>query len=172
MIYAHDSDELEPWFERAVYRANPPIPKPALDNPLTDPLPAAYFTLDLPGKVLLRSRGLKAVHQGNHSAEYVHRSSVSECDIVIYHYPVRSRLQFRQKILQGGSAYNRNPELAANVGWHWRRWYRKVQEGDIDTALADALPSSADLASGVRAGEIVRDDTMARDLAKFQWGAV
>lgn len=171
MVYAYDGDELEPWFDRAVFRASPPVPSPVLDEPLIDPLPAPYFNLDLPPKTICRAEGLKQIRQGNHGAEYTHHASITESDIVIYHYPVRSRSQFERKILQGGEAYERNTELSTKVGWHWRRWHRMIQESDVDAALADALPSGCALIEGVAAGQMLRDETMVEKLQQIKAGS-
>ncbi len=157
MTYAYDDDDPLPWHEKAYYRIANPTPIPALGDRFRDPLPNPYFFLALPGKALLRAKSLRAVHQGNHGADYDREPITIQSDIVVYHYPLRSKAQFESKIRQGGEAYAANQELPETIGWHKRRWYRMLLEHGLETAIADALPCQRDIESKLISGEVVPD---------------
>lgn len=139
------------------FRVAQPIERRALSDIYADPLPAPYFYMDLPHKVLVRASGLKLVGQGNHAAQHDHNTFVQNGHVDIFHFPIRSRSQFERKIIQGGQAYAANPNFDENVGWHWRRWHRLCTTKGLDAALADALPSEKRLRADIESG-VVRAD--------------
>lgn len=167
MVFACDSDDRSPWEERLVYRVAMPSPRPILDDPILDPLPCPYFYLALPPKLLLRTARLKTVKQGNHAAEFEGRARRQETSIRIFHFPIRSRNQFEQKILQGGAAYARNEDAPLAWGWHWRRWFRMICEGHLEKALADALPTADRLLKDTAVGVAIKDAEVARFLTRL-----
>ena len=157
MIWGYDAPEDRPWYKRLVYRVATPVEVPKLTNFYQQPLPCPYFYLDLPPKALVRTKNLVKVTQGNHSAKFDGSVSAIEAPIDIFHFPVRSRAQFRKKIVQGGAAYEKNTQLPEGAGWHWRRLYRLIREQGVDAALADALPSVSALAADIRSGVVIED---------------
>lgn len=163
MVFACDGPPQADWSARALYRVADPREVPVAHLPLEAPLPCPYFYRKLPPKVLARTAGLTQITQGNHTALYAHEARKSPCDIEIYHYPVRSTDQLRSKVTNGGASYAANTEFAQSVGWHWRRWYRMLNEAGIEAVMADALPSAAMLAEGLETGQVLRDISM-RDL--------
>jgi hypothetical protein len=166
MFQAHDVAPSRDWPADLVYRVDQPVPVPTLEDPMVDPLPDPYLYLDLPSKVICRARGLTAVHQGNHGADYDSATSTAQGTIVVYHYPVRSFAQFVRKIDNGGAAYLRNPTAPQRQAWHWRRWYRMLQQGDPELAYRETVPSAARLGADLATGRVHRDTTMARALAR------
>jgi glycosyltransferase involved in cell wall biosynthesis len=73
------------------------------------------------------------VSQGNHSVvgnNKALQSKISE-DIKIYHFPVRGRRHFFQKVINGGKAYSENKKLSKSAGWHWRRWFEAYKSGTL-----------------------------------------
>ena len=52
----------------------------------------------------------------------------------IRHFPVRSFDHFRRKVINGGKAYLKAPDLSPKTGQHWREWY-KVFEQQGESAL-------------------------------------
>jgi hypothetical protein len=73
------------------------------------------------------------VTQGNHDVSNKDGLNILDSsDIVIYHYPLRSKSHFFKKIINGGEAYSRNKKLGKSVGFHWRRWYDSYSEGKLD----------------------------------------
>jgi hypothetical protein len=98
MLLPLDRDRRSSWQADLIYRVARPRPMPSLADRLRSPLPHPYFYLDLPPKALCRAEGLKSVNQGNHTARYENQTSTDSDNIVIYHYPIRSREQFVRKI--------------------------------------------------------------------------
>ena len=160
MVYPCNSEDTSPWHERLVHRIAAPLAFQPLSDHLHAPLPAPYFYLALPPKMLLRTSGLRGIKQGNHGAHFEEETETRPGDIMVYHFPVRTAEQFRRKVTQGGAAYARNTELPETQGWHWRRWHKLVSEGREKEALAEALPDTQRLAQDVRDGTLVRDTTI------------
>ena len=160
MVYASDDIQERSCFDQMVYRANPPVAMPTLEDIYHDPLPAPYFCLALPPKALLKSQGLVAIHQGNHSAEFIRPVKTEESDILVYHYPFRSKQQFEKKILEGAAAYARNSDLPERVGWHWRRFGRTLLEQGFEKVTEEVLPDKALLEKGLENGSMIIDETM------------
>ena len=93
------------------------------------------FYYHYPPKVMFKSREqLFLVSQGNHAVLNKDGSTTEarSRDIVIYHYPLRSREHFSQKVILGGSAYEKNTILDKSMGFHKRRWYESYKKGLLD----------------------------------------
>lgn len=93
------------------------------------------FYYQYPPKVMFKSREqLFLVSQGNHAVVNKDGSTTEarSRDIVIYHYPLRSREHFSQKVILGGSAYEKNKVLDKSMGFHKRRWYESYKKGLLD----------------------------------------
>ena len=163
MLCAHEELNGGKSPAELVYRVARNVPLAPLADIYVDPLPAPYFYLNLPPKVMVQAAGLMRVKQGNHSALFEGSDSAQNCAIEVFHFPVRSRTQFERKIVQGGHAYLANKEFPENTGWHWRRWHRAYYEHGLGAPLADALPSRQRLDQDLRAG-LVLEDQRFRDL--------
>lgn len=55
------------------------------------------------------------------------RSSTLE----ILHLPMRSYEAFEEEIEREREYFAKNPELAPNTSWHWRRWIEFFQSGRL-----------------------------------------
>ena len=160
MLCAYDDTrDLHP-FQKLVYRIKTPIPIPTSQDFVNDLINNPYLYFDLPAKVLVQSKGLIRIRQGNHSAEFEQEKWTEHSSIKIYHSPFRSKEQFHKKILQGGKAYTDNTRLSKNLGWHWRRWYKFINDDKFEDALAELLPSADRLQNDFLNGDIVKDFTL------------
>ncbi len=93
------------------------------------------FYFKYPPKVIFKSTPkLFLVSQGNHTVTNKDDSATEgkSQDIVIYHYPVRSRDHFFDKVIKGGSAYEQKDNLDKSTGFHLRHWYDSYKEGLLD----------------------------------------
>lgn len=85
-------------------------------------------------KVITTSEYRK-IGYGNHSIEEtnkkISRRKVIRNDVYIHHFPIRSFEHFKCKVINGGSAYEKNPLNDPNIGWHWKAWYRIYKEGNL-----------------------------------------
>ncbi len=158
----------DPW-SRTVHRVSEPIAFERPSDPLRDPLPAPFLYLDLPPKVMAKAHSLRAVRQGNHAVARRGFARRARCsDVVIHHFPVRSREGFLRKVEQGGRAYERNTQVPETAGWHWRRWYRMLREDGPGRVLGDVVPSRSRLHDDLQAGLVVEDRRLHEDLRALQ----
>lgn len=160
MVFAPDAPSPQRWADRLIYRVAKPVAIPVREDNYEDKLPAPYFYLNLPPKVMFRAADFQSVGMGNHTAETKDIAATHDASGVIYHYPIRSVAHFERKVSQGGAAYANNAELPEGIGWHWRRWYRMLQNSEADRALRDALPDQARLQRDLRSGVIIKDQSM------------
>lgn len=81
------------------------------------------FLYQYPRKVMTTSE-FTSIAQGNHAVlDKKTQKRVYVKHINIHHFPIRSYYQFKRKVLNGGSSYEKNPSKQSNVGWHWKEWY-------------------------------------------------
>lgn len=81
-------------------------------------------------KVAHRTDGYIQISMGNHKvAMFPHKVEWSE-DIVIYHFTIRGRKQFINKMVQGGRELENNP--SKHGGRHWRYYYQLYKENRLD----------------------------------------
>ncbi|HEY0382968.1 MAG TPA: glycosyltransferase family 2 protein [Candidatus Elarobacter sp.] len=122
-------------------------------NFLGQPLPPKVAHRALPGVV---------VAQGNHSVYFGDRAAPCvAAPITILHFPVRSRAQFLNKIVNGGAAYARNTDLSPAIGKTWRSLYQMYLEGKFDEAYANEVLTEEQIARGLATGDLVRDERLA-----------
>lgn len=161
MFAASYSTASRAWVSICRFRYRDPAPVPRIDD-IYDPgsLGAPYLSFELLPKVMAKVGTFSAVAQGNHSVDLAPGVASGDASFAIYHFPVRSARQFRRKVEAGGRAYARNETLSERTGWHWRRWYRLLQEsGRIDSALSDAVPDVEAIGRGLGTGEILLDQS-------------
>jgi hypothetical protein len=91
------------------------------------------YLFPYPPKVMFKTdKGALSVTMGNHGVTDTHVTQGGTDDVVVLHYPVRSYECFVRKIVNGGAAYERNTEFDQGVGYQWRWWYQRYEEGAID----------------------------------------
>ena len=93
------------------------------------------FYFKYPPKVIFKAaKKLLHVAQGNHSVTNKDDSigEGTSRDIIIYHYPIRSKAHFLQKTILGGSAYESSDIHPKDNGFHKKRWYASYKEGSSD----------------------------------------
>lgn len=81
-------------------------------------------------KVIHRTNGYIQISMGNHKvAMFPKRKANSR--IYVYHYNIRGRQQFLDKMINGGKQLEQNPNK--HGGRHWRYFYRLYKEGLLDS---------------------------------------
>lgn len=101
---------------------------PVTDTDKYDLSPYSLFGRQIP-KVMHRTRGYIQISMGNHKvAMFPKRSGKS--DIRIYHYNIRGRQQFLEKMINGGKQLEQNP--SKHGGRHWRYFYGLYKEGKLN----------------------------------------
>lgn len=112
----------------------------------------------LPPKVCHRADPDAIVGQGNHTVEGPRLGALVDDDrLEILHFPIRDFAQFERKIANGGSAYERNAELPADVGHVWRELYRAYRDGRLREEYDRLVPNAEGLRRGVATGDFVAD---------------
>ncbi|TPW31182.1 glycosyltransferase family 2 protein [Pararhizobium mangrovi] len=169
MVTDYETLGREPWWEALIYRADPPVPMPKNHDRIRDPLPAPYFFLQLPGKSAFSLDGLERIERGAHNAVYDSgKPQKGECGIVIYHFPLRDIAEFERSTRQIGAAIRSDASLQPNTSWKYRRWLAQLEAaGSIDTAVAEALPSSVELSERLMNNEAIQDTWMRDRLRKI-----
>ncbi len=157
------------WPETLIYRVRAPV---RLGNRgdlvAVKGLPVPYYYLALPPKVLLRAQGLVRVGMGNHSGEYEVPPRRMECDIDVYHYPIRSRSRFELSVRLFGKALTNNPKVPPNAGWQYRRWLQVYNAaGGIEAPLREALPGPRGLVMDRLIRRVVKDTRMRDEIASL-----
>lgn len=119
----------------------------------------------LPGKVAHRAAKDVVVHAGNHGVASTALGPIeAHRAITIFHFPIRSFEQFRDKIRLGGAAFQRNKQLTADIGHVWRKLYEIEQTGGLEAWHQQTVVHGDDpgVSSSVAQGEII-EDTRLRD---------
>lgn len=113
-------------------------------------------------KVAHRADPDVVVGQGNHRIESDALGPVVAAEgLEILHFPMRSYRQFENKIVKGGRAYGQHPERD-RYGRIWQRLYERYLAGELEEYYASTIPSSRELAKGLRKGRYI-EDTRLRD---------
>jgi hypothetical protein len=118
----------------------------------------------LMAKCAHRARDDVIVAQGNHFVVNQGMKQMPELlDATILHFPVRSHVQLERKVVLGGRAYARNPDMPETVGNTWRMLYRYYLDGTLDAYIDGLVPDNPTMAERLASGRYVVD-TRLRDL--------
>jgi len=119
------------------------------------------FYFKYPSKVIFTPRKkVLLVSQGNHTVTNKD-DSITEGksqDIVIYHYPIRSKSHFFQKTIFGGSVYENSDIHSKDTGFHKRRWYASYKEGLLDEEYKKLILHEGEVDKFMREGFIEEID--------------
>lgn len=129
-VLLRDRDGREGFPDDTVYAIVIPIETMDIEE---DSKQTGLYFFKYPSKVIFKTNEkFFEVYPGNHGVTDDSAKTDKSTDIVIYHYPIRSREHFYQKVINGGAAYERNKRLAENIGFHWRRWFNAYNVGKLD----------------------------------------
>jgi len=118
----------------------------------------------LPPKVAHRAGADVVVLQGNHSVTGLEGREVGSDNPQILHFPIRSKAQFENKIINGGAAYQRNTKLPKTVARGWRRLYDELRrDGSLQPHIDSVSLTSDQIATGLNDEVLIED----RRLAEF-----
>jgi Glycosyl transferase family 2 len=85
----------------------------------------------IPPKVMVRTQSSLTISTGEHHVLGAVQGPIRSSSLEILHLPMRSYESFQEKIERGREYFAKNPELAPNTGWHWRRWIELFQSGRL-----------------------------------------
>ena len=107
-------------------------------------------------KVIHRTTGYIQISMGNHKVTmFPERTAASE--IRIYHYNIRGKQPFLEKMINGGKQLEQNPKK--HGGRHWRYFYQLYKDGLLD-AEYDKVIGTASYEQLCRDGIIRADNTI------------
>lgn len=130
-VLMEDKDGIEKFPNDTKYA----VVKPILTNNLKmDSEKNNLYLFRYPSKVIFKTkRQLFEVGEGNHEVLNNHEIGKSNSrNVKIYHFPLRGREMFFNKVKKGGKALSLNKELSEEIGFHWRRWYKVYKNGKLD----------------------------------------
>ncbi|MDR3471708.1 MAG: glycosyltransferase family 2 protein [Devosia sp.] len=115
----------------------------------------------LPPKVCHRGFPDIEVEQGNHSVMLAGEPlSGVRAPISVFHFPIRGRAQFTEKVRNAGSGYAKTPTLDASVGHVKRHLYDLYLRGELDVYYDSVLVDDARLRAGLADRSLVSDHRM------------
>ena len=152
--FAYCFDDESQWHQKMIYR------KLVSRN---------HLGLPLPDKMAHRAHRDIVVEQGNHNVKGLTPLVVAQGGIEILHFPVRSKMQFEQKIMNGGAAYSRNVHLPNTVGRGWRKLYQTIQdEGSLSGYLDSYGLDENSIEAGIADGSLILDQRVANFVNELQ----
>ena len=106
------------------------------------------------------------VAQGNHAVKGLANPQVSEGQIEIFHFPVRSYDQIENKIVKGGAAYENNRELPGVAGRTWRQRYQDLKrDSNLNSYYEECCHDESRRAEKLASGEILVDRRLSEHFA-------
>lgn len=113
------------------------------------PTERSWFGLGMQAKhkIIHRPNHDIEISQGNH--QITGSSDLPIVDVVIHHYPIRTFVQFEQKVMQGGKAYELT-DFPEYVGRHWRRWYKDYLAGNLRETFDKYIITPANIERAIR----------------------
>ena len=125
----------------------------------------SHFSLFSPqrGKVIHRTNGYVQISTGNHKVIMLpQRKAVP--NIIIYHYSIRGKEHFMQKMINGGKQLEQNP--SKHIGRHWRHFFAHYKAGTLTNEYKRVIGDSS--YSILKANNhITFDDTIANYFQKY-----
>jgi hypothetical protein len=130
---------------------------------ITGDIPVPYIFLRHPPKTIVRARSFVSYAAGGHSAQAAAGRSIECPELKFLHYPIRSYDALVTKIAHTVTWFAENPHLEAypSWGWHWRRWIRLEQAGELRQDYDDQFVSPTRARQLVRQGTCSIDETVA-----------
>lgn len=106
------------------------------------------------------------VGQGNHEVSGVSGAELEGSGLLsVFHFPTRSREQFRRGVGNAGAAYAQSSEFVATTGEVKRALYESLERGDLDEVFGSRELTAAEAQAAVQSGAIVEDHRLMQVLA-------
>jgi len=112
-----------------------------------DSITKNLYLFRYPQKVIYKTeKGYLDVTHGNHAIVASEGLVMKESnDIIIYHYPIRSKNHFYRKVKNGGSACESNKRLDKSIGFHWRRWFESYKNNRLEDEYRNLILRKEDV---------------------------
>jgi hypothetical protein len=148
--------------QQLTLRVDRPV-EPAVDQFLSDDLPTPCIFIHQAPKTIVRAKTLIGYDPGSHGAKYSSGQAGTIPGIRFLHYQMRDYGNFERKVRNTARWLRENSELGQSFGWHWRRWIRLYEAGELCAEHARQFVSAE------RAQELVADGTCSYDNRIASW---
>jgi Glycosyl transferase family 2 len=132
---------------------------------LTGELPVPYVFIRHPPKTIAYASAFVEYGPGTHAVSTARGTSAEFRELRFLHYPIRGFGTLQTKVRNAVAWFKDNPhaESQPESGWHWRRWIRLNQEGQLREDYESQFVSPA------RAEELIRDGICTVDETVANW---
>jgi hypothetical protein len=135
--------------DQIVYFERPTIPISA------PPLTNLYSARGGP-KVMHRAVDAK-ISDGAHSVQSKELKTMeTPADLIILHFPLSSYSRFAAKMKNASAFLNANPHLPDHSAWHWRRFVRAWEAGELDREYRSQFVSEVEIQNLLAVGKATR----------------
>lgn len=117
-------------------------------------------------KVAHRAAGYLQISMGNHKVKML-PSRTAESDIMVYHFNIRGRRQFTEKMVNGGRQLEQRK--SRHGGRHWRYFYEIYKQGRLDEEY-DRVIGLHQQETLEREGYIITDNRLSKKFKKLGIG--
>ena len=152
LLEDHDGNESFP--RDAKYAVINPI---EASDYLEDTKKDNLYLFKYPPKVMFKTgKGFLEVAHGNHSivTQDVKFEWQFSSNIDIYHFPLRGKEKFYQKVTYAGKAYEQKVSIPKSQSIHLRRWYDSYQNGSLDLTYQGLTLSKTKAAALINQGMV------------------
>jgi hypothetical protein len=126
-------------------------------------LPVPYIFFEHPPHTIARASAVQKYGAGAHRVETSWGLPGETEKLRFLHYNIRGYDKFEQKVRNTAAWLRDNRHLDPLWGWHWRRWIRLHEAGQLRQDY------EAQFASAALAEELIRDGTCSRDDTVARW---
>ena len=125
-----------------------------------DRLPLNTVGRPIGPKVCHRGSSSVIVKAGNHGLKNSDLNIIPTDEIYILHFPKRNFEQFKNKIVLGGAAFERNTTLSENTGRTWKTLYKEWQNGELENIWDSYVVAEDEVESRLKSGDYFIDNEL------------
>jgi hypothetical protein len=114
-------------------------------------------------RIIVRASSFVEYEPGAHTAVTSYGNVGQRAELKISHYPFRNFREYERKVENIAAFMAVNQHLPPGWGWHWRRYIRLRNAGELKAEYDKQFVSSA------RACELIRDQTCSIDNTLANW---
>ncbi len=133
------------------------------EQQLSGDIPVPFIFIRHPPKTIVRAAAFVTYGPGMHEAKSAWGLNEEASNLCFLHYLMRSFEKFEQKIQNTAAWFKDNPHLEPWWGWHWRRWIRLAENGQLEQEYEEQFPSPA------RAQELIKNGICVLDESVSNW---
>jgi glycosyltransferase involved in cell wall biosynthesis len=132
------------------------------EQQISGDMPVPYIFIRHPIKSITYAPAYESFIAGSHGAKSEWGTVAELPNLFFLHYPVRGFEAFEKKIRNTMAWFRDNPHLEAWWGWHWRRWIRLYEAGQLQKDFEQQFVTPQRAQELIREGICSIDDTVAR----------